>query len=710
MKKLFIILLCFASLSLYGTTYYVSTTGSDGNAGTIGAPWYSWQKAFNTATAGDSVFFRGGVWYSNGMDTRPVISPYSYTPHGNSGTAANPIWFGNYPGEVPILDCAGQTSAGSIVSGIRLVSCQFIIFEGLTIRNVFQRSSEYLAQGISIEYTANLTFKNITLYNISGRGVGGEVLTGYYDAATTPVEILYDTTRWINCDLYNLCDTLSANPGNAADGFKITIDGRTDPEYGMPHWYLDGVRVWYYTDDGFDIGGPGVVTFSNCWAMSTFKYYVVCGGFEGAIEGNGFKQGDIFDPLYPADTAAGFHWRYFSNCLAIYNRGSGFLNLGYTTRSNNIYYNNTSFGNTYGFQMGQPVWLTRTNVYKNNIAYNNWGYEAAIYRSSLYTESHNTWDATQQMNDWPGWVYSDTVTVTDADFIGLDGNASADSSYLDGLFRSARQSNGSLPGNKPLQLATGSDLIDAGKEDATYIEFGLIYNGDAPDIGYAEYGVSSTDSTAKYITAFSLAEQTGVAVIDTTAKTVAIEVEYGTDVTGLIATFSLSTGATAAVGATPQVSGVTANNFTSPVTYVVTDLNTNTANWTVTVTVEDNPVPTVATVATTSVSYTAYSANVTGRIYSANGGTLTARGVCWSISASPTTSDRHTTYSPYVGSFTDVIRGLRANTTYHVRAYGTTSEGGTSYGDDVSFTTLEYSVPLKSGKVLLNNGNVVLIK
>ena len=34
-----------------------------------------------------------------------------------------------------------------------------------------------------------------------------------------------DTTRYINCDVYNLADTLSDSPGNAADGWK-TINYR----------------------------------------------------------------------------------------------------------------------------------------------------------------------------------------------------------------------------------------------------------------------------------------------------------------------------------------------------------------------------------------------------------------------------------------------------------------------------------------------------
>jgi hypothetical protein len=93
-------------------------------------------------------------------------------------------------------------------------------------------------------------------------------------------------------------------------------------------------------------------------------------------------------------------------------------------------------------------------------------------------------------------------------------------------------------------------------------------------------------ASAKHdILTFSLAAQTGAATINAGAHTVAIEVANGTVVTALVATFTKSYGAAVAVGATPQVSGTTPNNFTSAVTYVVTSQSGVAQNWTVTVTV-----------------------------------------------------------------------------------------------------------------------------
>jgi hypothetical protein len=89
------------------------------------------------------------------------------------------------------------------------------------------------------------------------------------------------------------------------------------------------------------------------------------------------------------------------------------------------------------------------------------------------------------------------------------------------------------------------------------------------------------------ITAYSLAGQIGQADINSEQRTIAITVPYGTNVTALVATFTLSEGATAEVDTVDQDSGITENDFTSPVVYTVTaEDGSTTKTWTVTVTVE----------------------------------------------------------------------------------------------------------------------------
>lgn len=112
----------------------------------------------------------------------------------------------------------------------------------------------------------------------------------------------------------------------------------------------------------------------------------------------------------------------------------------------------------------------------------------------------------------------------------------------------------------------------------------------AADGSTATYNVTvmvALDSE-KAITAFSFTNPTPSAVIDENAKTISITVPYKTNVTALVATF-ITTGASVQVGSTVQVSGTTPNDFTNPVSYIVTAANGTTAIYTVTVTVALSP-------------------------------------------------------------------------------------------------------------------------
>jgi hypothetical protein len=110
----------------------------------------------------------------------------------------------------------------------------------------------------------------------------------------------------------------------------------------------------------------------------------------------------------------------------------------------------------------------------------------------------------------------------------------------------------------------------------------------AADSTTATYTVTVTValSSDKTITAYSFASVAGT--IDETAKTIAVTMPNGTNVTSLVSTFS-TTGASVKVGTTVQQSGTTPNDFTSSVAYIVTAADTSTATYTVTVTVVAGP-------------------------------------------------------------------------------------------------------------------------
>jgi len=116
----------------------------------------------------------------------------------------------------------------------------------------------------------------------------------------------------------------------------------------------------------------------------------------------------------------------------------------------------------------------------------------------------------------------------------------------------------------------------------------VTYTATAADTSTQAYVVTVTVAAnpAKAITAFSV-QGLAPPVTGTVTEadhTIAVTVPFGTDVSALVATFTTS-GAAVKVGGALQTSGTTANNFRSPVTYIVTAADVSTQDYVVTVTI-----------------------------------------------------------------------------------------------------------------------------
>ncbi|SLM28453.1 exported hypothetical protein [Desulfamplus magnetovallimortis] len=116
--------------------------------------------------------------------------------------------------------------------------------------------------------------------------------------------------------------------------------------------------------------------------------------------------------------------------------------------------------------------------------------------------------------------------------------------------------------------------------------------------------------------------------------------------------------------------------------------------------------PIVTTQAVSTIGTTSATGN--GNITDLGTSNPTAHGVCWSTSSNPTISgfkvDKGGTSS--TGAFTASITGLSSGTTYHVRAYATNA-AGTSYGEDVMFTTSSPPPPSKNNQTITFNSLAV---
>jgi uncharacterized protein (TIGR02145 family) len=136
---------------------------------------------------------------------------------------------------------------------------------------------------------------------------------------------------------------------------------------------------------------------------------------------------------------------------------------------------------------------------------------------------------------------------------------------------------------------------------------------------------------------------------------------------------------------TSSITGLTASTIYYVRAYATNSAGTAYGNQVSFATSDPAPLlPTLTTTAITGISSS--SATSGGNITGDGGAGITVRGVCWSISSNPTTSDSKTGDGSGIGIFSSNLSGLSANTLYYIRAYATNSSG-TAYGNQVTFTT-----------------------
>lgn len=178
------------------------------------------------------------------------------------------------------------------------------------------------------------------------------------------------------------------------------------------------------------------------------------------------------------------------------------------------------------------------------------------------------------------------------------------------------------------------------------------------------------------------------------------------------------------------LSGTGSGNFTTTLdelthgtTYYVRAFATNSAGTAygdeLSFTTLELTVPTISTAVVANITTT--TAISGGNIIDDGGTQIVERGICWSLSPAPTMADTCVSEGIGAGSYIALMTGLAANTMYYVRAYAT-NELGTSYAEDLTFTTItlqlatvtttaasgvSYSTAMSGGNVSNDNGSPV---
>jgi hypothetical protein len=296
--SLLIILIALTNQSIQGKTYFVATDGNNSNAGTFLAPVLSIATAVGKASAGDTIYMRGGTYTLN--------ASISISKSGSSATSRMLLWA--YPGERPLLDFSAESTG---TRGLQL------------------SGSYWHIKGISEKGAGDNGLYISGAYNIIE-------FCEFYENRDSGLQLSggANNNNIINCDSYYNADPTDYGD---ADGFSVKMDVGTGN-------YFYGCRSWMNVDDGWDgyLRGANDVstTIENCWTWK--NGYFKDGTDAGAdANGNGFKMGGSDDKTL-------MHNFILKNCLSFENKAKGFdqnNNKGSMTLYNCTGYNN--IGNDY---------------------------------------------------------------------------------------------------------------------------------------------------------------------------------------------------------------------------------------------------------------------------------------------------------------------------------------------------------------------------
>lgn len=353
--RIILCILLFISLpAMAGKIYLAPTTaspaGNDANPGTLGSPKWTLVAAWATASAGDTIYMRGGTYGYNTMQYLQLLN----------GTSGNHVRLWAYPGETPIIT---RGAGYAVVNGVDqdLIYCEgdYLHWKGLEIANFSQQSGETPYPAVRFGYTNNSIFENLSYHdNMAAFSIRG--------ASSNNLIINSDFYR--NQDPYG-SDGLGTDAYDGADGVQMNFVTGTNN-------IIRNCRAWWNADDGFDLWeNTGKVYLDSCWA---FWNGYIPGTFSIAGNGSGIKIGQTSGTTI-TDTL-----RWVRNCIAWKNRSFGIVENALLARS--VIFNNTvGRSGTYGFWFG--AWNASVSYLRNNVSYD----DAAIDIAGGAVETTNSW-------------------------------------------------------------------------------------------------------------------------------------------------------------------------------------------------------------------------------------------------------------------------------------------------------------------------------
>lgn len=113
------------------TTWYIAPSGNDNNNGSISSPFFTINKAWSLAKAGDLIYARGGVYK---YDSRQNLT-------GKNGTVSDTIKLWAYPGERPVFTKSAGFTTPSWPVCLIYVKADYIHIRGIEVSYFTQKTA-----------------------------------------------------------------------------------------------------------------------------------------------------------------------------------------------------------------------------------------------------------------------------------------------------------------------------------------------------------------------------------------------------------------------------------------------------------------------------------------------------------------------------------------------------------------------------------------
>jgi hypothetical protein len=342
------VLILFSSIALLaqdGATFYVSTSGSDSNPGTLSQPWMTVGHAANTATAGATVYVLGGVYNES------VNFP-------NSGTAGAPITFESYPGQTAVIDGTGLTPSG--VQGlVNITNQSYLTIRGFEIRNYTTDQDSVTPSGVWITgYGTGVKILDNRVHHITTKSEanGNAFGISVYGTSQTPITQLVINGN----EVYELKtgQSESVNVDGNVTYFRITNNLVHDNDnIGIDAIGYEGVGPVGYDEAMYgEISGNTIYNISGIANAGEGDEYDADGLYCDGCAYVTFERNVIFQVDYGIETTSenqvcqenGTEWSGGNTGSGTAARGKHPCYGRFATVRNNLFYKANSCGNSIG--------------------------------------------------------------------------------------------------------------------------------------------------------------------------------------------------------------------------------------------------------------------------------------------------------------------------------------------------------------------------